>query len=152
MLAPPPSPRRRGAATVEFAVVIPVLLVFILGIIEIGRLVMVAQVNTNASREGARYAVQGAADSAAVEAYVRTYLTSAGVSNATAGSGTAVTVTIEAQSGTGWVAVTNPSTQPAGTPIRVTVSANFNEQSWLPSRFFVGNNTQVQGVTIMRKE
>ena len=43
---------RRGAATVEFAVVIPILLTFILGIIEVGRLVMVAQVATNASACG----------------------------------------------------------------------------------------------------
>jgi Flp pilus assembly protein TadG len=152
----PQRPRtvRRAAATVEFAVVIPVLLVFVLGIIEIGRLVMVAQVNTNAAREGARYAAQGSADSATVDTYVRTYLTSAGVSNAAAGTNSAVTVTIEAQSGSNssWVTVSDPSTQTAGTPIRVTVSANFNQQSWLPTRFFIGNNTQVQGVAVMRKE
>ena len=146
-------PGRRAAATVEFAVVVPVLLVFVLGIIEMGRLVMVAQVNTNAAREGARYAAQGNVDTATVDTYLRTYLTAAGVSNAAAGTNTAVTVTIEAMSGTStWTTVTDPSTQAAGTPLRVTVSANFNQQSWLPTRFFVGNNTQVQGVAVMRKE
>lgn len=150
----PSSPRRRGAATVEFAVVIPVLLMFILGIIEIGRMVMVAQVNTNASREAARYAAQGGADSATVETHTRNYLTAAGIRDAAAGSGSAVTVAIETQpsNGTTWVAVADPSALPSGTPIRVTVSANFNQQSWLPSRFFVGENTQVQGVAVMRKE
>jgi Flp pilus assembly protein TadG len=144
---------RRGAATVEFAVVLPVLLMFVLGVIEIGRLVMVAQVNTNAAREAARYAAQGGADAAAVEAYTRNYLTAAGVSNAGADAG-AVTVKIEAQNGPSstWAVVTNPSGVPSGTPVRVTVSANFNQQSWLPSRFFVGDNVQIQGVTIMRKE
>src|SRR5262245_49315424 len=137
---------RRGAATVEFAVVVPVLLLFILGIIEIGRLVMVAQVNTNAAREAARYAAQGSANSAAVETYTRTYLADAGINGAAAGQNSAVTVTIEQQSAEGnWVTVADPSVLPSGTPLRATVSANFNQQSWLPARFFVGENAPVQG-------
>lgn len=154
MLARAPlSPRRRrGAATVEFAVVVPVLLLFILGIIEIGRLVMVAQVNTNAAREAARYAAQGSGDATAIDTYTRNYLTAAGINNAAAGAGSAVTVTIEQQSSGTWVAVSDPTTVASGTPLRVTVSANFNQQSWLPTRFFVGNNTPVQGVAVMRKE
>ena len=39
-----------------------------------------------------------------------------------------------------------------GTPVRVTLSINFDRVSWLPSRFFVGDNTAVAGVTVMRKE
>src|SRR5690349_16982247 len=113
-------PRRRGAATVEFAVVVPILLTFILGIIEIGRLVMVAQVDTNAAREAARYAAQGGANTAAVDSYVRTYLSAAGINSAASGPGSAVTVTVEYQSGTTWTATTDPTTVPSGTPIRVT--------------------------------
>ncbi len=41
----------------EFAVVAPLFLVFVFGMIEYGRMVMVQQVITNASREGARRAV-----------------------------------------------------------------------------------------------
>ena len=148
----PTRARRRGAATVEFAVVVPVLLMFILGIIEVGRLVMVAQVDTNAAREAARYAAQGGGDTTAVDAYTRTYLTAAGISNAASGQNSAVTVAVEYQSAGAWAAATDPSTLPSGTPIRVTVSVNFNQQSWLPTRFFVANNTQVQGVAVMRKE
>jgi Flp pilus assembly protein TadG len=144
--------RRRGAATVEFAVVVPILLLFILGIIEIGRLVMVAQVDTNAAREAARYASQGAANTSTIDTYTRNYLTSAGINGAAAGQDSAVTVTVEAQANGTWAATNDPSTLPSGTPIKVTVSSNFNQQSWLPTRFFVGNNTQVQGVAIMRKE
>lgn len=150
MLARRRAPRRRAAATAEFAVVIPVLLTFMLGIIEIGRLVMVAQVDTNAAREAARYAAQGGANTATVDAYTRNYLTAAGIKDAT--NAGAVAVAVEFQSGGGWAATPDPSALPVGTPIRVTVSTNFNHQSWLPTRFFVGNNTQVQGVAIMRKE
>jgi Flp pilus assembly protein TadG len=146
--------RRRGAAVVEFAVVAPILMVFILGIIEIGRLVNVAQVTTNCSREGARYAVQGAANTSTIDEYLRTYLASAGMSNTAAGGNSAVTVKIEYQSGSAWVVTTDPAanTIASGTPLRVTVEVNFDSQTWLPSRFFVGNNTKVQGVTVMRKE
>jgi Flp pilus assembly protein TadG len=48
---------RRGAAAVEFAVVAPVFFLMIFGMIEFGRMVMVQQILTNASREGARLGV-----------------------------------------------------------------------------------------------
>jgi Flp pilus assembly protein TadG len=47
---------RRGAALVEAALVLPVVLMFLFGILEYGRYVMMRQVLTNAAREGARYA------------------------------------------------------------------------------------------------
>jgi Flp pilus assembly protein TadG len=50
--------RRRGAATLEAALVLPVVITFLFGILEYGRYVMMLQVVTNASREGARYAVE----------------------------------------------------------------------------------------------
>jgi Flp pilus assembly protein TadG len=49
--------RRRGAAVVETAFVIPICLLFLLGIYEYGRFIMVRQLLDNAAREGARYAV-----------------------------------------------------------------------------------------------
>jgi Flp pilus assembly protein TadG len=48
---------REGQAMVEFALVIPVLLLLLLGIIEFGLLLYNQQVITNASREGARYGI-----------------------------------------------------------------------------------------------
>ncbi len=45
---------RKGASAVEFALVLPVLIVFVFGIIEFGLLMYNQQVITNASREGAR--------------------------------------------------------------------------------------------------
>ena len=45
---------RLAAAAVEFAVVAPVFLLLVFGMIEYGRMVMVYQILTNASREGAR--------------------------------------------------------------------------------------------------
>lgn len=50
---------RRGAAAVEFAVVLPVLFTLMLGTWEVGRVVQVQQILVNAAREGARLAAQG---------------------------------------------------------------------------------------------
>lgn len=49
--------RKRGAAIVEFAVVLPLLLILLFGIIEFGWVFMVRQTLTNAAREGVRVAV-----------------------------------------------------------------------------------------------
>lgn len=49
--------RRRGATTVEAAFVLPLFLLFIMGIYEYGRYLMVLHVATNAARDGARLAV-----------------------------------------------------------------------------------------------
>lgn len=49
--------RARGAAVVEFAVVLPLLLLILFGIIEYGWIFMVRQTLTSAAREGCRVAV-----------------------------------------------------------------------------------------------
>jgi len=48
---------RRGAAAVEAALVLPVVVVLLFGILEYGRYLMTLQVLTNAAREGAHYAL-----------------------------------------------------------------------------------------------
>jgi Flp pilus assembly protein TadG len=54
------SSRRRGIAAVEFAVCVPILLLLLLGIWEVGRMVEIEQVVFNSAREGARVAAAGA--------------------------------------------------------------------------------------------
>lgn len=73
---------RRGATMVELAIVLPVLLLIILGIIEFGRGVMVQQILTNAAREGARQAVLPGMTTLQVEDRVNSYLDNTSVSGA----------------------------------------------------------------------
>lgn len=47
-------PRDRGAAAVEFALVLPVLLILVLGIIEFGRAYHIQTTLSNAARDGVR--------------------------------------------------------------------------------------------------
>ena len=49
--------QRVGAVAVEMAIVLPLLLVLVFGIIEFGRLMMVQQILVNTAREAARRAV-----------------------------------------------------------------------------------------------
>lgn len=49
--------RRSGAAAVEAALVLPLFFLVVMGVIEFGRAFMVAQLLTNAAREGARTAI-----------------------------------------------------------------------------------------------
>ena len=156
-LRPSVPARRRAAAAVEFAVVAPLLLLFLLGIVEYGRLLMVAQITTNGSREGARYAVQADATPAEVDAYTRTYLTQAGVPAAAIAG-----VTTESQVGSsdpgytaqnqGWVPATNLGGLKPGTPVRVRVVIGYEGASWLPMTVFVSSGSQLTGTTVMRKE
>jgi Flp pilus assembly protein TadG len=48
---------RRGQALAEFALILPLILLFIAGIVEMGRAWNIKQAVTDAAREGARYAV-----------------------------------------------------------------------------------------------
>jgi len=52
-----PWKNRRGQALAEFALVLPLILLFIAGIVEMGRAWNIKQAVTDAAREGARYAV-----------------------------------------------------------------------------------------------
>lgn len=49
-------PTTRAQAMVEFAIVLPILLVLLLGIIEVGRMIFIYAATTNASREAVRFA------------------------------------------------------------------------------------------------
>jgi Flp pilus assembly protein TadG len=64
----------KGAALVEAAVTIPLLLLVSVGIFEFGRAYQTWQVITNAAREGARVAVLPSATSTGVTQRVRDYM------------------------------------------------------------------------------
>ena len=76
------SPSRRGAAMVEFAIVLPMLLLMILGIIEMGRVMMLNQITTNACREASRRAIIPGMTSIHVRGVVNQYLDAGGISDA----------------------------------------------------------------------
>lgn len=71
--------RTDGQGLTEFAIVMPLLIVILVGIFEFGRAWHVRQVVTNAAREGARTAVLPDVGADSVSAIIATYLTSANI-------------------------------------------------------------------------
>jgi Flp pilus assembly protein TadG len=79
--------RRRGAAAVEAAIILPVIVTVMFGVWEVGRIAQMNQLLSNACREGARTAAGGSINGVGVtvsqvQQAVRDYMTSAGVPSA----------------------------------------------------------------------
>ena len=120
---------------VEFAVIAPLLFLLVFGMIEFGRLVMVQQIITNASREGARLAVLDGVTEQDVIDHVKSYLQAIPTDGALS------------------VAVNPESAFPPGygEPIDVNVEIPFSEVSWLPTPMFLGGRV-LSATTVMRRE
>src|SRR5271165_794239 len=74
---------RCGPAAVELAVVAPLVFLLIVGLLQVGQMVQVNQVVSNAAREGARQASTGVNTYSDVQTAVANYLTNAGITNQT---------------------------------------------------------------------
>lgn len=73
--------QRRAAAVVEMAVVLPILLTILFGIIEFGWTFMVYQNMTNAAREGCRVAALEGSTDADINSRISKYMTLVGLTN-----------------------------------------------------------------------
>lgn len=82
--------QRTASAAVELAVCLPFLLVVVLGIWEVGRMVQVQQLVSNAAREGGRQVSAGQSSAATIQQFVANYLNMNGMSGV---SSTNVTLT-----------------------------------------------------------
>jgi Flp pilus assembly protein TadG len=128
---------RHGAATVEFALVAPVLFMFVFAIFEFGRAFMVIDLLNDAARVGCREgAVQGTSSST-ITSDVQTRLQNEGVNNAS--------VTVEVN-GT----VADPSTSAnTGDLVTVQVSVPVSSITWTSANFLTGN---LNGQSSMEKQ
>lgn len=127
----------------EFAIVAPIFFLMILGMLELGRAVMVQQIITNASREGARVAVLDGAQRVGNEAdpgvidSVERYLTNANINPDSA------SILIDPFT---------PGDAGYGDPVTVTINIPFSAVTWLPMpRYLVGGKT-LSATTVMRRE
>jgi len=120
-------------------VIAPVFFLLILGMIEVGRGVMVQQMLTNASREGARLAVLPGTTTNEVLTRVDDVLGASGITGAT----TAIT---DAEGNP-----LNPQDAGYGDVIKVTVSIPFADVSWIPPFKYLEGAT-LEAATVMRGE
>lgn len=133
---------RRGAALVEMAVCLPVFLTVMLGIIELGRAIMVGQLVTNAAREGARLAIVDGSTNTQVSDAVKSFLSGA----AGVGAGdVSVTITVSGTSSGNQVSNAKPRDL-----VTVTASIPFSKVSYLPPKYMAGQS--LTGTSAMRHE
>ena len=100
--------KEAGQEAVEFALLLPLLLLIVFGVLDLGRAFHAAVVVANASRVGARYAMNYPADTAEIKAAARAEAD---------GSGIVLT--------DGDIAVGCPSGCGSNLPVRVTVTYDF---------------------------
>jgi Flp pilus assembly protein TadG len=132
-------PRRRGAAAVEFALVAPLALLFVLAAIEFGRAMFLQHVAVNAARTAYRHGILSTSSTASVQSTASQMLSAVSVT----GASTTVTVSHEANR--------DVNSASPGEPIHVTVSIPFAANSWLPAAMYLGS-TSLTGQITMAKE
>lgn len=125
---------RRGVAAVEFAMVAPLFLILLLGVIEYGRMLVVQQVVNEAAREGVRAAVCTGAQTSDVLSAANERLAASSVSGATVSMNP-----------------NPPSSAINGDPVSVTVEVPFSAVSWLHSSAAL-DATTLSATCTMRSE
>ena len=145
-----PNPRhcdRKGAAVVEFAIVLPLIALILLGSIDVGQSIYVAQVVNEASREAARQAARFDTTS---EDVVRTTVRSFSRNNFAGMSDAAVDVSFTNSAGDP-IASGDLSAISSGSALSVQVALQYDSVRWMPGIPFFGGRT-IATTTIMRRE
>jgi Flp pilus assembly protein TadG len=141
------SRNRPGAAAVEFCIVATLLLTLFLGMIEVGRAMMVLGAVANAARAGARAGAVPSGDYSAVTAGVQSTLDRSGI---TATAQVVVTVNgVEVTDDAAFKVSAVP-----GAPISVRVSVAYAGVSWLPAGtgLFLSSQQALAETAVMCKE
>lgn len=127
------NPRNKGQSLVETAIILPVVLLLVLGIIDFGIIFNNYILITNASREGARLAALGGSDSEIVQAV----------------QGMAATLDLAKMS----VEISpSPSMRKRGSHVKVKVTYNARLITPLIDRLFADGTAKLQAESVMRVE
>ncbi len=126
--------QRRGASSVEFALIAPLMIGFTFGLVELGRITLVKQTATHACREGARVAIRPTSDADDVVAQVNQELALWELEGATIDIEPAILATAE-----------------PGSQVTVRVTLDLASISWIPDFFQFGTSNLV-AETSMRRE
>ncbi len=129
---------RAGASIIEFAFVAPVFVIFLLGLIEVGRGLMVQHLLTNAARAGARVGVIEGKTTSDVTSAAYTALSGMGISGDTA--------TVEVNDN-----VADASTASVNDEITVIVSVPVSSITWIPMTKYLSGRT-ITGQYTLRRE
>jgi Flp pilus assembly protein TadG len=124
--------QRWGAAVVEFAVTLPVLVVLVFGTVEISNGIFLRQALSEAAYEGARAAARPLGTQVSTQARIREVLASRGIDNET--------VTFSP----------SPNTAARGTKLQVTVSVPASELGAISPLQYLQSKTFTRSVSMVR--
>jgi Flp pilus assembly protein TadG len=133
---------RRGVAAVEMAFVAPIFVTLTLGMIELGRGIMVGQLMTNAAREAARMAIIDGSTNSSVSNAAKSFMQSAA---GIAADDLSVTITTSTSGGGNNVANANPQDL-----ITINLSLPYSKVSWIPPKYLAGKD--ITSMAAMRHE
>lgn len=131
-------PQRQGAVLVEFAMILPILIMVIMGMFEFGRGIMATEVLNHAARLGARNGSLTTGTTASVTAAVNDLLADAGV------NGTTVQVLVNG-------AATEVGNADSGDEIMVTITVPYANVTWIGNPKYLAGKT-LTGRCVMRRE
>ena len=129
---------RRGAAIVEMAVCLPILMIFILGIIEFGQGYLAKHLLANACRMGTRLSVVDGATNTTVETRVKQFY-----ADALNGDPEDIVVTFEVETPGGSVG-TDIATATSGDMCTVHVAISYDDVALISGGFLDGLSLQSQ--------
>ena len=138
---------RHGVAAVEFAIVLPLIVLILLGAIDVGQSIYVAQVVNEASREGARQAARFDTTS---ESTVRNTVISFIQNSFPSVGGGDVSVDFTNSAGDA-VESGNLTNVASGSPVTVQVALQYDSVRWIPGFIGLGGRT-IATTTVMRRE
>jgi Flp pilus assembly protein TadG len=124
---------KRGQSLVEFAIILPLFILIVMMIFDLGRAVYYYSAIYNAAREGARYGVVNPADTAGMEQTARNYLFG-----------------IDLNPGT--LQVSSQHFPKPDYKVQVTVAYAFTPITPLVSRFLPGGNITLRSRSLMETE
>lgn len=146
MNAPTFRRHRRGVSAVELAASVTLLCAILLGVIELSRLGMSAQLLTNAAREGCRVAVIQNSALSDVQTRLNTMLSPAGIT-----PGTISVVDSDPGSSGVYLMPSNWNTVAGNAPITLTVRLPFKQVSWTGAAFYL-TTASVAGTATFNSE
>lgn len=125
------SKRRSAAASVEFAVVAPIFFLLVLGMVEVGRGLMVQHLLLNAARQGCRIGILPSNGNTQISSAVADTLAPAGITAQN------VSVTVNDASA-------DASTAKSGDDVSVNITVPVSAVTWVPVGNFLSGNISAQ--------
>lgn len=133
--------RRRGSTMAETALVLPLFFMLIFGLIEVGRMGMIAQLLSSAANAGCRVAVIGGHSKADATAAIRSVLAAGGVSSGDC------TISMYVDGDAASTDITTAHLADSDY-VTVTIAVPFSKVSWLPTPIYLGSTSLGSSATL----